>query len=76
MPKFFGLPAFPFDRYISIRQKAQAKHFFTPVEHHKTNYNLRSVTVESFKPKRQAEANPTPQPQEFYYYGKKSPRRG
>ena len=75
MPKFYGLPAFPINRTISVREKAQAKHFFTPVEKHKTNYNLRAVSFDSFKPKRAAEANPTPQPQSFTYYGKVSPRR-
>ena len=75
MPSFYGLPAFPINRGISVRQKAQAKHFFTPVEHHKVNYNLRAVSYDSFKPKRAAEANPTPEPQAFSYYGKVSPRR-
>ena len=75
MPKFYGLPAFPINRGISVRQKAQAKHFLTPVEKSKTNYNLRQVSFDSFKQKRAAEANPVPQPQAFTYYGKVSPRR-
>ena len=74
MPKFYGLPAFPINRGISVREKAQAKHFLTPVEYHKVNYNLRAVSFDSFKVKRAAEANPTPE-LAFTHYGKESPRR-
>ena len=58
MPNFYGLPAFPINRGISVRQKAQAKHFFTPVEKSKTNYNLRAVSFDSFKQKRAADCTP------------------
>ena len=77
MPKFYGLPAFPINRSLSVREKAQAKHFITPTEHHKVNYNLRAVSYDSFKVARAAEANPTPTLgyQQTNYYGKVSPRR-